>query len=86
MPSDKEQFISPYHSYKGEAKPHHIVFDANLQTFSQKVMFICALENGGKISPQDAYDEIKQVWKKLKKSKKKLLDNPDLNPNIDKDN
>lgn len=79
MYSNKEQFISPYSKYKGKAKPQHIVFDANLQTFSQKVMIISALENNGKISPNDAYDQLKGLWKKLKASKKHLLDNPDLN-------
>ena len=79
MYSSKERFISPYSNYRGEAKPQHIVFDANLQTFSQKVMLISALENNGKISPYDAYTQIKGLWKKLKTSKKELLDNPDLN-------
>ena len=78
MSSDKEKFISPYFSYKGEAQPHHIVFDANLQTFSQQVMLISALENGGKISPYDAYNKIKSLWKQLKTSKKEILDNPKL--------
>lgn len=80
MSTDKEKFISPYYSYKGEAKPHHIVFDANLQTFSNQVNLISALENGGKISPRDAYYKIKHLWKQLKTSKKELLDNPDLSP------
>ncbi|MBC8120988.1 MAG: hypothetical protein H7Y22_04010, partial [Gemmatimonadaceae bacterium] len=37
---------------------------------------ICALETGGNISPKQAYDEIRDLWKKLKASKHNLLDNP----------
>ena len=82
--TDKEHFLSPHYSYKGDAKPHYIVFDANLQTFSQKVSFISALENGGKLSPSEAFEQIKALWKVLKSSKKALLDNPDFEPPLAK--
>jgi hypothetical protein len=78
---EKDRFMYPYNSYKGKnPKAVDIVFDANLQSFSQQVMYICALENGGKLPPHDAYKRIKTLWKQLKSSKKALLDNPDLNP------
>jgi hypothetical protein len=35
---------------------------------------ICALETNGKISPVDAYQQIKELWKKLQESKRNLLD------------
>ncbi len=37
---------------------------------------MCNLETGGKISALEAYDEIKRLWKDLKKSKANLLDQP----------
>lgn len=40
--------------------------------FSQRVGFICALESNGKLSPIDAYQLIKQLFKQLKKSKRGL--------------
>lgn len=74
--SEKEEYFYPQARYEGEVRPQNLVFDANLQEFAQRASLICALETGGKISPLEAYREIKQLWKKLKASKKELLDNP----------
>ncbi len=74
--SSKDDFLYPHHSYAGQAKAQHIVFDANLQEFAQRVGLICAMETGGKLEPQEAYDQIKQLWKELKASKEALLDHP----------
>jgi polyhydroxyalkanoate synthesis regulator phasin len=57
-------------------KPQNLVFDANLQEFSNKVSLICSLETGGKITPEEAYRQIKELWKQLKQTKKAILDNP----------
>ena len=40
--------------------------------FAQRVNYLCSLETGGKISPEAAYQEIKDLWKQLKRSKKQL--------------
>ncbi len=53
-------------------QPENLVFNANLQEFAQKISYICNLETGGKIPPQEAYKKIKKLWKKLKRSKKEL--------------
>ncbi len=71
---EKKDFIYPYRSYHGEETLPHIIFDANLQEFSDRVAIICALENGGKISPEEAYKQIKELWKEMKAFKKNLLD------------
>lgn len=70
----KEQFFYPIGRYRGEFTPEHLTFNANLQEFAQRISLICGLETGGKISPQDAYKEIKQLWHQLKESKQSLLD------------
>ena len=73
----KSNFLYPKGSYHGELSPNNpnsLVFNANLQEFAQKVVYICALETNGKISTEEAYAQIKQLWRKLKASKKKLLD------------
>ncbi|MGK7899687.1 MAG: hypothetical protein AB4372_40245 [Xenococcus sp. (in: cyanobacteria)] len=75
----KENFLYPTGKYYGEFTPQNLVFNSNLQQFAQQVSYLCALETNGKISSQDAYDEIKKFWKQLKKSKKELLDNTDFN-------
>ncbi len=71
--SEKEKFLYPRSKYYGEFTPENLVFDANLQEFAQQISYLCNLENNGKISPRDAYDRIKDLWKQLKQSKKELL-------------
>ena len=68
----KFDFLYPQNSYRGKVKPENLVFDANLQEFAQKVGYICSLENNGKISGEEAFKEIKNLWKQLKESKKQL--------------
>ena len=75
-PPNKDEFISPRYPYWGEVKPQNLVFDANLQEFSNKVSLICSLETGGKITPEEAYRQIKKLWKQLKQTKKAILDDP----------
>lgn len=71
---EKEEFLYPTSRYHGEFTPEYLAFNANLQEFAQRVSILCALETGGKIKPDAAYKEIKQLWKQLKKSKENLLD------------
>ncbi|BAY83468.1 hypothetical protein NIES267_29570 [Calothrix parasitica NIES-267] len=69
---EKEDFLYPRSRYYGQVKPENLVFNANLQEFAQKVNLICNLETGGKITTIEAYEEIKALWKELKKSKNSL--------------
>lgn len=71
-PSSKDDFLYPRSRYYGDFKPENVVFNSNLQEFAQKVNYICNLETGGKITPQQAYEEIKSLWHELKQSKKNL--------------
>lgn len=68
----KDNFLYPRSRYHGQFKPEHLVFNANLQEFTQQLTYICALETGGKISPEEAYTKIERLWKQLKQSKKEL--------------
>jgi hypothetical protein len=81
MPEDsadnKEQFLYPRGTYHGEFTPENLAFDANLQEFAQRVSLLCALETGGKMSPNEAYQEIRGLCQQLKESKKNLLDAPE---------
>lgn len=72
----KDQFLYPRGRYHGDFTPENLAFDANLQEFAQRVAIICGLETGGKIPPQEAYDEIKQLWRQLRESKNNLLNQP----------
>jgi hypothetical protein len=70
----KEQFLYPIAHYHGKFTPENLAFNANLQEFTQRIGYICALESSGKISSEDAYQQIKTLWKTLKRSKKSLLE------------
>ncbi|MBD2388298.1 DUF7219 family protein [Cylindrospermum sp. FACHB-282] len=65
-------FLYPRSSYYGQFKPEYLVFNANLQEFTQRVSNICNLQTSGQLSPEDAYTQIKLLWKQLKRSKKEL--------------
>lgn len=71
--NDKDKFLYPRSRYYGKVKPENLVFNANLQEFAQKVCYITGLESNGKLEPEDAYNQIKSLWKQLKHSKKQLL-------------
>jgi hypothetical protein len=72
-PIGKEQFLYPQHPYHGKFTPEGLVFNANLQEFGQKIVYLCGLETNGKITSREAYTEIRQLWKQLKASKMNLL-------------
>lgn len=69
---DISEFVYPRSRYHGQVKPENLVFDANLQEFSQRVGIISALETGGKVSPQEAYEQIGALWQQLTRSKEQL--------------
>jgi hypothetical protein len=70
--ADASNFLYPRGRYYGQVKPENLVFNANLQEFTQRVSFICNLETAGKLPPEEAYHQIKALWKELKRSKKSL--------------
>ncbi len=69
---DLNKFLFPHSHYRGEFTPQNLAFNANLQEFAQRVSFLCALETNGKVTPAEAYKQIKQLYKQLKSSKKGL--------------
>ncbi len=74
-PVSKDDFMFPRRSFQGEFTPENLLFDVNLQEFADRVGIICALENGGKIAPAEAYRQIKDLWQALERSKQNLLGN-----------
>ena len=69
---DKNNFIYPRSRYYGKFQPENLVFNANLQEFAQKISYITCLETGGKLSSEEDYQQIRALWKQLKRSKKDL--------------
>jgi hypothetical protein len=72
MSKEIDSYLYPTNHYNGRFKPENLVFNANLQEFSQKVGYVCSLETGGKLTPDESYQRIKSLWKELKRSKKQL--------------
>ncbi len=73
---DKPQmnFLYPLSRYYGQFTPEQLIFNANLQEFAQRISLLCGLETGGKLSPEETYQQIKVLWQNLTESKKQLLD------------
>jgi len=49
------------------------MFHQNLESFADRVGLIVGLQSNGKISQEEAYTEIRKIWKNLKESKGLLL-------------
>ena len=70
--TNRYDFLNPRSRYYGEVHPENLVFNANLQEFTQRVSVIVNLETAGKLTSEEAYKQIKVLWKQLKSSKKQL--------------
>jgi hypothetical protein len=68
--SKKEGFSYPTGQYYGDFTSDNLRLDTNLQQFAQQIGYFCNLENNGRVSPEDAYHQIKELWQQLKQSKK----------------
>lgn len=72
MADSTNDFLYPRSRYYGEVKPENLAFNANLQEFVQRVSYVCNLETAGKIPSEEAYRQIKALWKELKHTKEQL--------------
>jgi len=71
------EFLFPRSRYRGQFTPKNLMFNANLQEFSQKVSYICSLETNGKMNQDEAYQKIAALWSNLSSSKANLgIDTP----------
>jgi hypothetical protein len=71
----QSNFLTIKHPYHGPLDPNHpeaLLFDANLQEFAQKVGYISCLETSGKLPPDIAFQEVEELWKKLKDATESL--------------
>ncbi len=71
--SNATKCLFPQSRYYGKFTPENLMFNANLQEFSHRVSIICSLETGGKISSQEAFLEIAELWQQLDQSKRELF-------------
>ena len=67
--------MESFSHYRGEDwSPERVAFHQNLEQFAERVGLIVGLQGNGKISQDNAYAEIRQLWNELKGSKSHLLD------------
>ncbi|NMF63944.1 DUF7219 family protein [Brasilonema octagenarum] len=69
---DKYDFLYQRRSYHGNFTPEALVFNANLQEFATRVGYISNLQTLGKLSPQDANQQITELWERLQQSYSEL--------------
>ena len=61
-------------SYRGKDwSPERLAFHQNLESFADRVGLIVGLQSNGKLSQEEAYSQIKKLWKDVKSSKQNLL-------------
>ena len=70
--SSLEAFIYQHRRYRGHWTPENLAFNANLQEFAERVSYITSLETNGKLSPQEAYASMRQLWQQLGSSHQQL--------------
>ena len=71
--------LAAHSSYRGrDWSPQRLMFHQNLESFADRVGLIVGLQSNGKLSQEEAYTEIRKVWKDLKLSKNVLLTNPEI--------
>lgn len=67
-------------SYRGlDWSPQRLVFNQNLETFAERVGLIVGLQSNGKLSQDQAYAQIRKLWKDLRASRDNLLEGLDGN-------
>ena len=66
--------LEAHGSYRGaDWSPERLMFHNNLETFAERVGLIVGLQSNGKLSQEEAYAEIRKLWKSLRASKGSLL-------------
>ena len=70
--------LEAHTSYRGrDWSPQRLMFHQNLESFADRVGLIVGLQSNGKMSQEEAYTEIRKIWKDLKTSKDVLLTGQD---------
>ncbi|MGK7890407.1 MAG: hypothetical protein AB4042_13810 [Leptolyngbyaceae cyanobacterium] len=67
-----QQFLHPTAPFHGRFSMDALMFDANLQEFAQRVGYISNLHTGGKLSSDEAFEQIRQLWHDLNNSQSSL--------------
>lgn len=67
--------LEAHSSYRApDWTPQRLMFHQNLESFAERVGLLVGLQSNGKLSQEQAYAEIRKLWKNLKDSRGNLLD------------
>ncbi|MGB0285818.1 MAG: DUF7219 family protein, partial [Synechococcus sp.] len=65
--------MESFSSFHGEDwSPQRAAFHQNLEQFADRIGLIVGLQGNGKVSQEEAYEQIKALWSQLKGSRKDL--------------
>ena len=64
-------FLYPRVEDHGQSSPEELVFDVTLHEFAMRVDYISNLHIGGKLSSDEAFQQISSLWHNLEQSKPK---------------
>lgn len=78
-----DEFLFPRRRYRGPSQPKYLLFNANLQEFSQRVGYISALHTNGKLNSAEAYGQLRQLWKELKHRRRQFEIGQDPGPDAE---
>jgi hypothetical protein len=65
---------SPYRA--ADWSPQRLTFHQNLESFAERVGLLVGLQSNGKVTQEQAYAEIRKLWKELRDSRDTLLSPP----------
>lgn len=69
--------MEQHSTYRGpDWTPQRLMFHQNLESFAERVGLVVGLQSNGKVSQEQAYAQIRRIWKELKDSKDALLKSP----------
>ena len=56
--------MEAHSSYYGDDwSPQRLVFHQNLESFAERVGLVVGLQSNGKVSQEQAYGQIRRIWK-----------------------
>ncbi|MBC7882611.1 MAG: hypothetical protein H7Y37_15040 [Anaerolineae bacterium] len=68
----KIAFLYPRSSYRGPSTPEALAFNRSLQDFTHHVSYICALETGGNLSPEEAFQGLESLWLQFERKRPQI--------------
>ena len=65
-------FIFVRRPYQGKFTLENLLFNSNLQEFTQYVSYLVSLEKYGQVSPEEAYSKIDALFEQLERTTQEL--------------